>query len=299
MLFDIERFCRDQQIPTGPAGHKHVRPGWTAIMCPFCEGNFGYHLAYSHRDGYWTCYRCGWWPHDKVISAITGERSQRKLDALMRPYWENGRRIGAAEERPVHALTLSLPTDCGPLSDAHKRYLIGRNYDPDLLERRWGLMGTGRFGDYKFRVIAPIEFNHQLISYQGRDITGKQSLPYKACEEENEVIHHKHILYGYDRVPGDHCLVVEGITGVWRLGFGAVATFGAKVGLSQIRLLTKFKRIFLMFDPDPAGQEAVEKVSSALGRMGREVEIFDVPDGFDSGDVPQDEADRLMKEVLK
>jgi len=38
------------------------------------------------------------------------------------------------------------------------------------------------------------------------------------------------------------------------MGIGAVATFGIKYSETQVNLLSKFKRVFLLFDPEDQAQ---------------------------------------------
>lgn len=297
MKIDFARFCRDRQIPVAPSGHVHHRAGWIGIVCPFCDGNPGYHMGLNLEKNFFTCYRCGWHPGWEVLSAMTGLKGDALDDALA-PYLISGRE-GEQTERPIdRPILLSLPDGCGPMGDRHREYLVSRLFDPDRLERIWELQGTGHLGDYRFRIVAPIRFQGQVVSYQGRDVTGKQKERYKGCRSEDEVIPHKQILYGWDEARGESCLVVEGITGVWRCGPGTLATFGANYSPSQVRMITsQFRRAFILFDPDEAGKKNGVKLADDLGGMGIETEILEVPEGYDSGSLPQDVADRLAAEL--
>jgi DNA primase len=153
--------------------------------------------------------------------------------------------------------------------------------------------------------MAPIIFNGQLVSYQGRDVTGKQQAKYKACREEDEVLSHKHILYGWDKVPVGlkSCLVVEGVTGVWRFGYGSLGTFGVEYSSSQIRLLAeRFEKIYLLFDEDEAGERATNNMTADLSAMGKDVvalEFYNENFNIDSGNFPQSLADSMMVQILK
>lgn len=69
--------------------------------------------------------------------------------------------------------------------------------------------------------------------------------------------------------------------------------------LSQLHLISKkFDEILIFFDGDEDGKRAAEKMSVLLEGLGKETEILE-PAGCDSGDVPQDAADKIMKEVRK
>jgi hypothetical protein len=220
------------------------------------------------------------------------------LKALLKRY--KGKDLEEKKEI-VRAESVVFPTGTLPMTSRHKRYLASRKFDPDYLEAFWNLKGTGEAGNYKFRVIAPIYFQGQLISYQGRDITDKQSSKYKACAEEEEVISHKYILYGWDQVPADQktCLVVEGVTGVWRFGAGSLATFGVEYTHSQIRLLAcRFDKIYTLSDPDEAGERMMNKITTDLLVMGKEVVSLEFSEKhFDSGNLPQSTATAMMDKI--
>jgi len=225
---------------------------------------------------------------------MTGE----SLKSLLKKY-EGKTKVEEDLEEKIRPEQISLPKETSKMTDRHKKYLVKRNFDPDKLEKLYNLMGTNHLGEYRFRIIAPITFNHQLVTYQGRDITDKQTSKYKACFGEKEVIPHKHILYGWDQLPYGlkRCLAVEGITGVWRFGPGALATFGVKYSGSQLRLFySRFDIIYTLFDPDEAGEGATESIFSKLRVMGKDVRSLEFKnDEFDSGNIPQGIADKIMK----
>lgn len=229
--------------------------------------------------------RCSGFEAKRIILEYGGEKT--------RPLLKQNSPVQVGKRKRV-----DFPLGTVELQPKHRDYLIGRNFDPDLLERIYGLKGTGPLGDYKFRIIAPVILDGKMVSYQGRDVTGKSDLRYKACPLDLEVIHHKHTLYGVDLVKGGSVVVVEGITDVWRLGPGAVATFGTGFTKQQANMIMqKFKRVYLLFDPEPKAQQVAEELSWVLSNVGVESYIIDLGSGTDPGDMKQDDADNLMKEL--
>jgi len=184
------------------------------------------------------------------------------------------------------------------MTDAHKRYLRGRDFDPNRLETLWGLKGCGNTGPYKFRIIAPVMFQGELVSYQGRDITGRAELRYKACKLTEERVHHKDIVYGYDLVPGKRVVVVEGITDVWRLGPGAVATFGSQWTESQLLLLKDFEKVFVLFDPkDEKAVESGKELAQNLALFTKAESIV-IEEWDDPGSASDEDAMEIMQILL-
>jgi len=182
------------------------------------------------------------------------------------------------------------------MTQHHRKYLEFRGFDPEKIERVYGLKGTLGIGPYKWRIIIPIFFKGELVSYQGRDITDQQELKYKACSKEKEIVHHKHILYALDLVQGDSVMVVEGVFDAWRFGPGCVATFGTGYSKKQARLLTNFKRVSIIFDPEEAAQKRARELGMAVAVQGIEVEILKLVE-VDPADMCQDAADDLKKEI--
>lgn len=198
-----------------------------------------------------------------------------------------------------------MPVGCVPLQDRHKRYLESRNFNPAQLEKDYALLGTGPLGEYKWRIIAPILLNGRTISYHSRDITGKQK-PHMACPKEDEVIGHKHTFYNLDRAVGPNILIVEGLADNWRLGpDNAIGSFGTSFTQQQINRLIRviherrIKRLFGIFDTEE--ETAEEQVDMFLfyinGSTSVETETI-ILWGGDPGDLSNEEAQRLRKELL-
>ena len=295
--FDAERFTRDHNITTADYSSKHFREGWINVDCPFCAGNPGQHLGYHIEECYWNCWRCGWHSEVEVVQTLLQITWQEALKIAKtygsRPHYKESSYISNAPA------SLALPFTAGPLQKRHKRYLRERNFSPRDLKETWGLLGTGIFGAYKFRIIAPIYHKGHLVSYQGRDITDRAKLKYKACKAENELIPHKHLLYGLNHAQGHSIVVVEGITDVWRLGPGAVATFGIEWSTEQALLLKDYARVFIMYDFGEA--QAIRQAKSlgyTLSGLGVQVELITSPGHKgDPATLSNRRAQGLMKEI--
>lgn len=68
------------------------------------------------------------------------------------------------------------------------------------------------------------------------------------CPQEEEVIHAKHLLHGFDLVRGNTVIVMEGPFDSFRYGPGSVNTQGIKFTEHQVELLGAFQNIFILFD---------------------------------------------------
>lgn len=309
-MIDIIKLYHDHNIDFKTEGNKHCTKGWVNINCPLCNGD-SFHLGYcvdstSKFAGSFVCWRCGGHSTFKVLRQVL--KHGLDIKEIIKRYRVSGY-AGPSIQTEIRLIksTFKYPTDTGPLQNHHRKYLVKRNFNPDYIEQEWGVLGTGplstlsyRVGkekkvlDYRNRLIIPIKWNGKIVSFQGRAITERSKMKYLACPEEREVINLKTIIYG--KTDWKRCVVVEGVTDVWRLGFGAVSLFGIKYTLQQIRVLSKFEEVFLLFDPESQAQAQAKKIQAALNFRGVKVELLDFLE-TDPGDMKQDDADHLMSEL--
>lgn len=297
---DILQLYKDYGVPHETEGHKHCRPGWVNTACPFCTGNPGLHLGATLDGRSFVCWRCGFKPVRKALAKLLGISEDQVRQVILK---YGGVPAKAKEiKRRVRKKAHTLPSGCVPMAKRHRAYLEKRNFDPDRLERDWGLVGTGPISlldgiDYKHRIIAPITWDGQQVSFQGRDITGKHKLKYLACPEERELVRHKDILYGRQQDWVSVGICVEGITDVWRLGGRSFATFGIKFTNRQRRLIAKtFDQVFIIFDDEPQAQAQAAILKADLEFLNVPATIVKVEG--DPGGMDQGEADYLVKQLL-
>lgn len=298
---DIVQLYQDFSVDFKTEGHKHCRPGWVNTPCPFCTGNPGYHLSYNLQNDFYLCWRCG---SHRTIEAVTAllQLPERDVYALVKQY---GLLISSSPKTPLVKQAKKehiLPTNVYPIEDSHTQYLIDRNYDPEYICKQWKILGTGPISfldgfSYKHRIIIPFIWNDQQVSFDSRDITKKVKEKYKACPLDRELIPHKSILYGDQHYWKSTGICVEGPTDVWRFGVRSFATSGIKFTPKQIRVMANmFSRIAVIFDPEP---QAIVQANKLVGELKfRGVDAFRVDIKSDPGDLPQSEADYIVKQLI-
>lgn len=295
---DLKKMLHELNIPTVEQG-PDCQPGWLNIRCPKCpdpKHHGGFHLA----KAYYNCWRCG--PHrlHHVFSALLGITTRDAID-LLRSYGTYHISLDTPIRKKGGATRITLPPGTGPLTKRHEHYLKKRNFDPNKLKKIWKLRGTNHIGSYNFRIIAPIFYNNRLVSYQGRDITNVASIRYKACPIDKEVIHHKYLLYGIDYITNRRCVIVEGITDVWRLGPGSVCTFGTGITLEQgLMLSQRVDYAALLFDNDKEASQKADKLSVLLQSLGVDVMGFELDHTCsDPAELTDSEAALFMESILQ
>lgn len=299
-MFNAQSFCEDHNIDYAKSG-KHARPGWINVSCPFCSGHAGFHGGFNIEDSYYNCHRCGNHYLPKVIAVLIGINQNAAID-LIKKYSIVSAPLSQQTTSKKAPSQIIFPSDTGKLIEKAKKYLIDRKYNPEKLETIWNLKSTSHIGFYKNRILAPIYQKNQLTSFQTRDITGKHLQKYLACFQDEEIIQHQHCLYGLDETITRKCIIVEGITDVWRLGPGAIATFGIDFTKQQAQLIAmNFDKVFIMFDSEPQAQEKAEELGSLISSaFSNPVEVINLPfivKNIDPGDLSQKDANSLMKEI--
>ncbi len=291
--FDLIRYLQDKGIEYQTEG-KNVTEGWVEVNCPFCSDP-SYHLGISPSKKL-SCWICGTkGAVTKYIQEIE-KCSHGFAQKIIEKYQDRELSHQNIKEREP-ASFVKLPKSAKPLQKIHQEYLIKRNFDPDFLEKKYDLLGCGELGDFKFRIIIPVFLNNKLITYVGRDVTETQKIKYKNLSIEKSILPTKSVVYNLDSVR-DKVIIVEGVTDVWRLGDGAVATFGTEYTKKQLTLFAGIKRAFVFFDNDAL--DKADRLAYDLTTLIKSVEVvrFDTTDKMDPADLDQKTADGLKKELF-
>jgi len=297
--FDALSYCRNLAIQHWTSG-KNVRtspPGWVNVQCRFCgdNSNHGQFSPPGWPGAPFICWKCG--PHslEKTIMAIEGVSwlaacKRAKQYTIDHPIIK----LPVKPSTPGH---LQLPLGTHKMEARHREYLRRRGFDPEELERKYNLLGTGPAGHLPHRIVVPIFHRRRMVSWQARDITGLAELRYISAGKDKEKIFHKDILYNLDNCRGRAVITVEGITDAWRLGDGCCATFGTKVRPAQVKLLAGFDRVFFVYDGETTAQEQARRLCRMLSGMGVQAENI-LLGGGDPGEMSPGDALALKRELL-
>ena len=292
---------KDHSIPFITEGSKHARDGWVNVHCPFCPGEQDYHLGFEIETNHFNCWRCGGHHNDQTIAKLL-HISSSEAEQIIRKYGGVSRRPKKESKVKINLHPFKYPSGKLELLTHHRKYLSSRNFDPDELAALWGITGTGPMSkldhiDYSHRVLAPIYWNGQVVSFQTRHLKDIQDFKYLACPMAREVEHHQHILYGNQTLWKDRGVCVEGITDVWRMGGFSFAVFGIDYTPYQVSEIRRaFKEVVVVFDPDPQAVRQADKLVAELRFRG--VTAWKERIEQDPGSMSQDDANHLMKQLL-
>ena len=284
--FDIQEYLDNKGIPYYDSG-ENVSQGWIGIECLFCNDQLN-HLGINLLSKTFSCFKCG--EKGSLLKLICEIENCGRSEAL--------RIINLYEDQytpfyipPKKQLSdrVFLPKQISKnFTGIFENFLLNRGFIPNEIIKKYNLYTCHYTGDFKYRIIIPIYVNKELISFVGRDVTGKVQLSYKNAPIEQSKMSVKSVLYNIDSVK-ETVIIVEGITDVWRIGDGAVATFGTKYTSDQISMLNGIEKAYIMYDVD-APLEA-EKLAYDVAGIVPNVEILTLEKG--------DPCDLSIKEVAK
>jgi hypothetical protein len=244
-------FCDRYGIETRTTGD-HTRRGWVQIDCPYCNPNskkfhMGFNLAWPSLN----CWRCGKKKIKQTLQLLTG-LTEPQLHGIINSF-PREKSIDVEDKRGK----FNAPAGVKPMLKKHKQFLRDRDFNPDRIANVWGVMGLGVDGGCKrngkwfplpWRLYIPIEVGSKLSSWTTRTVFDYPNITrYISSPPEHERINHKELLYGEDYA-GQTIIIVEGPTDAWRIGPGAVATFGTRPTPSQIVRMGRYVTRYVCFD---------------------------------------------------
>lgn len=301
----IRELFKDYGIDARERGSEHCRPGWVQICCPMCpDGDGGFHMGYNFDKQYgFTCYRCGHHFPDQVIARLL-QITRAEAGRLYRRYVKTAT-ITAPEapnsdiEAPGRALVMPGGYRLENSNSPAYGYLRARfphisHGEFSGMIRRHSIYYTGgNAGAMRNRIIFPAFWSGRIVTFQGRDYTGRASATYMNPNPDKELLNIKEIAWGLDFVPGDRVLVCEGVMDALAVGAGAVHLGGLGYTRRQVEILRQFRNVYICFDSEPGALRIARKLASDLG-LGVQAAVvhIDAPDIAECG---KDELKRLRQ----
>lgn len=262
---ELTQLLESLGIPYRRGGeHHHVRTGWIGIDCPSCgRGTEKFHLGINQRSFACVCWRCGARRLYDVLLELTDEK-QGEVYKLLKTL-ESSSPARKQTEKPQGRL--KLPSSVGELLKPHKRYLRKRGFDPDEISKVWNVQGLGIAGRYSWRLFIPIVLRGATVSWTTRAISDDEGvMRYLTSPPDCELVSSKSLLYGEDFAT-HAVIVVEGPTDAWRIGPGAVATFGLNTSAKQLERLSRYAVRAICFDNEPRAQRRAQQLARSLSLL--------------------------------
>ena len=296
-MFDFQKFAQENGVPMARTGHHHCHSGWIQTHCPICtDCSHGFHLGWSIKKGNMSCWRCGNVSIMKFLSLRMGSGRARFFYAKY--CTDKPIPVIVAKRDLTVASRVREPKGMKTLTPKHREFLRARGFlDVPSLVEEWEIWGTNHLASslWRWRVISPVkDENGKVVSYVGRSIGKSPKKKYVYSRAEDTAADPKSLLYGIHWAMGDYVLIVEGPIDVWKLGPGAVATNGISWSKEQISSLRKFKKRFILFDPEIRAMKKAMELAETLSIFPGETEVITGLES-DPGDMSPKEALKLRK----
>lgn len=286
-MLSLTDLFHELHIPFVSEGHEHCRPGWVQTDCVCSPGwghfRLGWNLAYL----YCSCWACGSKQAIPTLALLANKSQGYCRDVFKQVPRERTRR----EELPQRSI--KIPYGVGELRKAHISYLKGRGFDPEQLEKIWGVQGIGPAPRLQWRIFIPVIHRSKTVSWTTRALADGGPR-YISARPEEESLHHKRLLYGEDFIR--HTAVIcEGPFDAMRVGPGAVATFGVSFTRAQVLRLSRYPVRVICYDAGEEGRRKAAELTKLLGAFpGKTYDVL--LDAEDPGSASPKEIQRLRKE---
>lgn len=241
---------------------KNVSEDSINIQCPFCDDHSNHCGIFKDTLGYhcWKCNRTG--TFDFLVAYLT----HRPVEECTEEIASFGIRFGQdiveqildllnplpVETQKDNSQSITLPPYFEPVTHSTNfplldQYLSRRKILREtLIEHRCGICTVGECMN---RLVIPVYYQGELVSYQAADMTGRSDVKYRTAK--NEI---NQYLYRWDQVDPSlgYLILVEGVLDAWRVGGNAVATFGTSLTTRQRTLIiqSKIPCIVMCWDGD-------------------------------------------------
>ena len=316
MSVDFETIFQKYNIPTAQSG-RHKRQGYSNVVCPFCTGSDGMHRGFCQETGHSTCYRCGFSPTPKALSAVLRidfDKAQQLINQHTTGFIKSSYQGFCSEVNVCDTKSLNIRD----MVKFHRLYLEKRGFNVDRLIHFFNLKSTGTETNpfyYKNKIFIPFYLNNELVTYSTRDISvdTKQSgmrSKYITCKKQQSVLPPNYFIYNFDNIrhrKNKRTLFFEGCADVWKFPTCAGALSGVKFPPAQVKFIVdNFNFPVFLLDCDDAGDKGAQKAFDEIEVLtGRTPEVYELDgslknsDGSlkDPGDFTYSEVEDLLKQL--
>lgn len=271
--------------------HTHTSRNFVSVDCPQCSPqsqHFRLGIPLSGKAA--TCWVCGRLDAWRVIPEITG---------ITWKEWKARLGFFIPEEENTNRPRMTvLPIGWGRMMDVHRKYLVHRKFDVCEIERIWNVGGINGESArvLRWRLFIPVYQNCKLVNWTTRKLHN-DGMRYRSCEDFQASTPIHNCLYGEDLAFGS-VIVVEGPIDAWRIGPGAVATFGCAFTSAQVNRIAKFPRRCICFDNEPSAQRTAIELCRQLSAFPGETYRAELKSGKDPDTASPEELEELRKKFL-
>lgn len=256
----FEEFLDDHKIDTAPEGHHHKTQGFVQFDCPFCSpGSGSYRMGYNISKRFTNCWSCGPYKLFSVLHALLPNIQNKDLAEAILTFPSERIEYDIPLNRKL-VIPMAKTIAWEQLKFLYTHYNITASQAAPW--RLASLDHIGKLGIPPFAILCPIHKFGKCMSWTARTI-GSQKQRYYSAKPSQELVDHKHLLYGEDFVRRT-IIVCEGVFDAIKIGPGAVATFGCVYTPQQVHLLSKWPHRVVCYDGDEDGLAKGRELAETL-----------------------------------
>lgn len=281
--------------------------------CPLPDGNhargdrsasFSVNVTDDRKIGLYNCFACGGGTIIELV-AILKNITYKEAEEWVKQFSDGGvildeevwrrqimRNLEQAEEdeEPMPEFD---PKELTPYRFVHP-WMLKQGMTPEAVKH----FQVG-YSHERNSVFFPHWWKGKLVGWQERFLTPVDNKRYANTPHFPK----RNTVFNLDEVRGDCAIVVEApktAIVLWGWGFkNAVATFGASVTPEQVQALWKFRRVYLWFDNDKAGRNALETTTKYMRNV---CDVWVVPfvekEKGDAADLEQHEVQEYLDRAV-
>jgi hypothetical protein len=236
---------------------------------------------------------CSWEEANRLAGKETTLEDGDDLDAMVDALFEDE----VAEDKELGgASSLALLKEfkeitARGLTSSYYQYLLGRGFiHVPLIVKKYEIYCC-HVGEWKKRLLFPIYYKEQLVTWVGRSLYPGATLSYKDLEIAKSVRHAKYCLYDFDSLlnGGKILMVSEGLMDALKLdfysprGFRATCLFTKTMTDEQMYLILElakhYKEVWFVLDRDAEAQSL--EIVAELSAFQKNIKFKDLPSGID------------------
>jgi DNA primase len=316
---DVEEFIESQGIEFTKSGD------WLKMRCilPFGHKDHSPSMFIHSKHGAYNCFVCGTGNWNQLCEHMEWnvEIESITIDGVPDVVWKDTQeKIKNIDKNKTKEHSKSIPKGFKKITITdkhcikHHKYMVDRNIENliDMFNVGYVPKGDSKYGmNFVNRIIIPCHDNSGNYMWcEGRAIVHtkvdrKYYRPFGINKTKYLFNYHRVIRANYDWV-----IVVEGIIDamiLWSWRLPGVCCFGASISDEQISLLSKFNKVFVCLDNDPAGikgwigdrEKNKNGVKQKLIGIGISVNRIMMPKGKDVNNLTEIHFKKLLKKSKK
>lgn len=288
---------------------KNIKLGYIGLCCPFCGDDNNFHLGINPEKNFFACWRNNEHKGNlvKLFIKLLGF-TEKEVKILLSSYdfsIDFTRDMCYNKELVKGKTELIMPTNFYKITNDNVatkpfyNYLVKRKFNNiDNLINQYNIKCC-LSGKWQNRIIFPLYFNNQLVTWVGRSIESNPYLRYRDLAKEDSVRYAKHCLFNFDKLRGGKLLFIcEGIIDALKIDFytpediHATCIFTTSMRNEQISLLSKinelYEKVIVLLDQGVEYQSIV--LSDKLSFMSNVfLKLFTFNGKKDAGELNQEE----------